>query len=253
MSNLIKKLKLLRRKALYGHKATSETYVEHLRSLGIEIGEDCVIFAPEVTHIEENNPHLLTIGDHVAITGPATILCHDYSVGVTKRWSHGDVLGSQKRVAIGNNVFLGWGCTVLAGTTIGDDAVIGAGAVATGNLPGGRYMAATPRGGYAASRSTTSAARPGSSRRRWTCSTPIGSASGRFPRRRCSTSTSTSSRLGWTACPRRSRASWRTRATPRSVCRICGTAGTLARSLHRTGSSLSMREAGVGATDHEAI
>jgi acetyltransferase-like isoleucine patch superfamily enzyme len=144
MSNLIKKLKLLRRKALYGHKATSDTYVEHLRSIGIEIGADCVIFTPESTHIEENNPHLLTIGDHVAITGPATILCHDYSVGVTKRWSHGDVLGSQKRVTIGNNVFLGWGCTVLAGTTIGDDAVIGAGAVATGNLPGGAIYGGNP-------------------------------------------------------------------------------------------------------------
>ena len=104
----------------------------------------CEIFTPEATHIEENNPHLLTIGSYVSMTGPVTILCHDYSVGVTKRWSHGDVLGSQKPVTIGDNVFLGWGCTILPGTSIGEDAVIGAGAVATGKLRGGVVYGGNP-------------------------------------------------------------------------------------------------------------
>lgn len=142
--SVVGSLKLLRRKLLYGHKATSDSYICHLRGIGIEIGTGCEIFTPEVTHIEENNPHLLTIGSHVSMTGPVTILCHDYSVGVTKLWSHGDVLGSQKPVSIGNNVFLGWGCTVLPGTTIGDNVVIGAGAVATGMLRGGVVYGGNP-------------------------------------------------------------------------------------------------------------
>ena len=140
----VSSLKLIRRKLLYGHKATSEIYIEHLRSIGIEIGPFCEIFTPEITHIEENNPHLLTIASHVSMTGPVTILCHDYSVGVTKRWSHGNVLGSQKPVSIGNNVFLGWGCTILPGTTIGDNVVIGAGAVVTGTLRGGVVYGGNP-------------------------------------------------------------------------------------------------------------
>lgn len=134
---MVQSIKLARRWLLYGHKATSESYIEHLRNVGVAIGVGCEIFTPEATHIEENNPHLLTIGSYVSMTGPVTILCHDYSVGVTKRWSHGDVLGSQKPVTIGDNVFLGWGCTILPGTSIGEDAVIGAGAVATGKLRGG--------------------------------------------------------------------------------------------------------------------
>lgn len=142
--SLIGKMKHLRRRFLYGDKADSETYLSHLKSVGIEIGDGCVIWSPELTHIEEANPHLITIGSHVDMTGPVTILCHDYSVGVTKRWNHGEVLGSQKRVTIGDNVFLGWGCTVLAGTTIGDNSVIGAHAVATGNLPGGFIYAGSP-------------------------------------------------------------------------------------------------------------
>ena len=144
MMSLVGKLKRLRRRFLYGDKSDSATYLNHLKSIGIEIGDGCVVWSPELTHIEEANPHLITIGSHVDMTGPVTILCHDYSVGVTKRWSHGEVLGSQKKVTIGNNVFLGWGCTVLAGTTIGDNAVIGAHAVATGNLPGGFIYAGSP-------------------------------------------------------------------------------------------------------------
>jgi acetyltransferase-like isoleucine patch superfamily enzyme len=124
------------KRAVYGYKATSETYVAHLRAIGVEVGEGCEIFCPHETSIDTLNPHLLTKGDHVAITGPATILTHDYSVGVTKNWSHGEVLGAQKPVEIGDNVFLGWGCTVLPGTTIGDDVIIGAGAVATGKIVG---------------------------------------------------------------------------------------------------------------------
>lgn len=138
------RLRLLRRKALYGWKATSESYVAHLRSVGIEVGDGCEVFSPEVTHVDTTAPHLLTIGSRVAMTGPVTILCHDYSVGVTKVWSHGDVLGSQRRTRVGDNVFLAYGCIVLAGTEIGDDVVIGAGALATGKLRGGVVYGGVP-------------------------------------------------------------------------------------------------------------
>lgn len=129
-------LGLVCKRLVQGYRATSEGYVAHLKKIGVAVGEDCVIFSPGRTNIETLNPHLLTIGDHVAMTGPVTILTHDYSVGVTKTWTHGEILGSQKPVTIGNNVFLGWGCTVLAGTTIGDNCVIGAGSVVSGRVEG---------------------------------------------------------------------------------------------------------------------
>lgn len=122
------------KKAVYGYKATSDSYVTYLRSIGVDVGKDCKIFCPHETSIDTLNPHLLTIGDHVSITGPATILTHDYSVGVIKTWTHGEVLGAQKPVSIGSNVFLAWGCTVLPGTIIGDNVIIGAGAVVTGKI-----------------------------------------------------------------------------------------------------------------------
>lgn len=138
------RIKIACKKLIQGYKATSESYVAHLRSCGILVGDDVVIFSPGRTNIEILNPHLLTIGSHVAMTGPVTILTHDYSVGVTKVWSHGDILGSQKPVKIGNNVFLGWGCTVLPGTTIGDNCVIGAGSVASGEIEANSIYGGVP-------------------------------------------------------------------------------------------------------------
>lgn len=132
------------KRLVQGYRATSESYVAHLKKIGVAVGKDCVIFSPGRTNIETLNPHLLTIGDHVAMTGPVTILTHDYSVGVTKIWTHGEVLGSQKPVTIGNNVFLGWGCTVLAGTTIGDNCVIGAGSVVSGRVEGNSIWGGVP-------------------------------------------------------------------------------------------------------------
>lgn len=132
------------KKLVQGYRATSESYIAHLRSLGVELGDDVVIFSPGRTNIETLNPHLLTIGSHVAMTGPVTILTHDYSVGVTKIWTHGEVLGSQKPVTIGNNVFIGWGATILAGTTIGDNCVIGAGSVVSGRIEGDSIWGGVP-------------------------------------------------------------------------------------------------------------
>ena len=44
-------------------------------------------------------------------------------------------LENAKPITIGNNVWLGAGCSVLPGDTIGDNAVIGAGSVVTKDIP----------------------------------------------------------------------------------------------------------------------
>lgn len=47
-------------------------------------------------------------------------------------------------VTVGNNVWFGAGVTVLPGVTIGDDCVIGAGSVVTGDIPAGVFAAGNP-------------------------------------------------------------------------------------------------------------
>lgn len=47
-------------------------------------------------------------------------------------------------IVVGRNVWLGAGCTVLGGVTIGDDAVVAAGAVVTHDVPAATLVAGVP-------------------------------------------------------------------------------------------------------------
>ena len=89
--NLKNKIKV----KILGYKATSESYITYLRKIGVQVGEDVVLYRPLNTTIDVQNPHLLEIGNHVMMTGPVTILTHDYSWSVLKR-KYGEIVGNQK-------------------------------------------------------------------------------------------------------------------------------------------------------------
>lgn len=137
------KLKEKIKMAILGYRATSDLYIEHLKKLGVEVGNDVVLFRPMNTTIDMQNPHLLKIGNHVMITGPVTILTHDYSWSVLKR-KYGEILGNQRETVLEDNIFIGWGATILAGSHIGANAIIGAGSVVSGELEGNAVYAGNP-------------------------------------------------------------------------------------------------------------
>ena len=128
---------------ILGYKATSDSYINHLKKIGVSVGNGVKIYRPYNTTIDIQAPHLLSIGDYVQITGPATILNHDYSWSVIKR-KYGDIYGSQRKTVIGNNVFIGWGATILGGTTIGDNVIIGANSVISGRVESNSVYAGNP-------------------------------------------------------------------------------------------------------------
>lgn len=128
---------------LRGYRATSESYLKHLRKLGVRIGDDVQIFNPSLTHIDITAPYLLEIQNHVMMTGPITILTHDYGWSVLKH-KYGDICGNQQSVLIKNNVFIGWGSTVLCGTTIGENVIIGANSVVKGKIEDNSVYAGNP-------------------------------------------------------------------------------------------------------------
>ena len=128
---------------ILGYKATSDSYINHLKKIGVSVGNGVKIYRPYNTTIDIQAPHLLSIGDYVQITGPATILNHDYSWSVIKR-KYGYIYGSQRKTVIGNNVFIGWGATILGGTTIGDNVIIGANSVISGRVESNSVYAGNP-------------------------------------------------------------------------------------------------------------
>ena len=132
------------KKIIYKEKVDTETYINYLRKIGVTIGNNVEIFFLRDTTIDITNPFLLEIGSNVSMTGPVCILCHDYSVCVTKKKYNGYILGKQKKTIIGDNVFLGWGACVLPGSHIHENTIIGAYSVVSGSLEPNSVYAGNP-------------------------------------------------------------------------------------------------------------
>ena len=137
IKNMIKRL-------VYGAKAESETYVSYLRTLGMKIGENTIIYTPTKTVIDCQHPWMVEIGDNVQITEGVTILTHGYDWSVFKG-KYGDVLGSAGHVFIGDNVFIGMNSTILKGVTIGSNVVIGANTLINKDVPSDCVVVGNPQ------------------------------------------------------------------------------------------------------------
>lgn len=132
------------KKAIDGPKASSADYVAHLRSLGMVIGDNSVIYSPKHCVIDETRPWMIEIGSNVSITEGVTILTHGYDWSVFKGM-YGDVLGSAGHVKIGNNVFIGMNSTILKGVTIGNNVVIGANTLINKDVPDNCVVVGNPQ------------------------------------------------------------------------------------------------------------
>lgn len=131
------------KKCLYGAKADPDSYICHLRKLGMRIGERTVVYDPRSVLIDQTRPWMIEIGSDVQITRGVIILTHGYDWSVLKG-VYGDVLGSCGKVSIGNNVFLGVNAVILKGVTIGSNVIIGAGSVVTKDIPANTVAAGNP-------------------------------------------------------------------------------------------------------------
>lgn len=132
------------KKMLLGPRGSRESYVSYLRSQGMVIGENTVIYSPMHCVIDQTRPWMIEIGDNVSITEGVTILTHGYDWSVFKG-KYGDVLGSAGRVKIGSNVFIGMNATILKGVTIGDNVVIGANSLINKDVPSDCVVAGNPQ------------------------------------------------------------------------------------------------------------
>jgi acetyltransferase-like isoleucine patch superfamily enzyme len=112
--------------------------INYYRKVGAKIGDDCR-FCGKVDLGSE--PYLVSLGDRVSIT-ESNFITHDGAVWVFREeFPEIDIFAPIK---VGNNVFIGLGCTVLPGVEIGDNVVIGAGSVVTKSLPANSVYAGIP-------------------------------------------------------------------------------------------------------------
>lgn len=105
--------------------------IAYARSIGVKIGEDCRLLCDSGAYGTE--PYLITLGDHVTITSGVRFITHDGGLWVFRQeFPDIEVFGP---ITIGNNVFVGVNAILMPGVTVGDNCVIGSGAVVTRDIP----------------------------------------------------------------------------------------------------------------------
>lgn len=124
---------------------SEQRYIYQLRNkYGISVGEGTRVFEPHTQTIDVTRPHMLEIGKCVKIARNVTIMCHDYSRSVCISIPGMGNAGEGQMTCIGDNVFIGMNATILMGTRIGNNSIIGAGAVVKGTFPDGSVIAGNP-------------------------------------------------------------------------------------------------------------
>lgn len=131
MKKIFRKLCAYLYRMIYGQIAYSS-------KLGVKFGNNCRLVG-KVDFGSE--PFLIKLGDHVSITS-SNFVTHDGGVWIMRNeYPDIDVFSP---IIVGNNVFIGLGCTILPGTIIGDNVVIGAGSLVKGVIDSNSVYAGIP-------------------------------------------------------------------------------------------------------------
>lgn len=110
------------------------------RWMGVKVGRD--VFIGFGVEVDTNHPELIEIGDHVTISHRCIIASHmatDVETPLQKLYPP-----RSAPVKIGAGAWLCVGAIVLPGVTVGENAVVGAGAVVTRDVPANTLVAGSP-------------------------------------------------------------------------------------------------------------
>jgi acetyltransferase-like isoleucine patch superfamily enzyme len=111
------------------------------RSRGVRIGSGCELIGTTL-HTFGSEPYLVTIGDGVTVSHGADFLTHDGGLRVVRDRHPGAFYYAP--ITVGDHAFIGAHAVLLPGTVIGERAVVGAGAVVSGEVPAGTVVAGVP-------------------------------------------------------------------------------------------------------------
>jgi len=92
-----------------------------------------------------SEPYLIKVGDNFKTAGNVQFITHDGSVYVLRnlheKYKNIDCFAP---IIAGNNIFVGYGTTILPGTVIEDNVIIGAGSLVRGTLKSNSVYSGVP-------------------------------------------------------------------------------------------------------------
>lgn len=118
--------------------------IKYWRKKGAIIGDDCNISDKAFLGSE---PYLISIGDHVRINSGVQLITHDGGVWVLRKLQDTDNaenLDLFGKINIKNNVHIGTNSIIMPGTTIGNNCIIGCGAIVTHDIPDNSIAVGVP-------------------------------------------------------------------------------------------------------------
>lgn len=128
-------------KLMYFYKIFSNP-TQYARRMGVKIGNNSQI-AKSLDFGSE--PYLIKIGENFYSSENVSFVTHDGSLNVLRNLSpnfrNSDIFGV---ILVGNNVFLGRGVTVLLGSKIEDNVIVGANSLVKGLLSKNSVYAGSP-------------------------------------------------------------------------------------------------------------
>lgn len=127
---------------LYMEMLLRHDSVEWAKRMGVTIGKHCRLLGrPDFG----STPYLITIGNHVSISGGATFINHEGAhwvlKGIDEKYNSTFGYG---RINIKDNVYIGQNVTILRGVTIGENTIVGACSLVNKSLEANSVYAGVP-------------------------------------------------------------------------------------------------------------
>lgn len=117
-------------------------YIKYAEKIGVNIGSDCRLLGQPDFGTE---PYLVSIGNHVSISGGCCFITHEGAHWVLKGLdSKFNTTFGYGRIVIHDNVYIGYGVTVLRGVTIGENTIVGARSLVNKSLDANSIYAGVP-------------------------------------------------------------------------------------------------------------
>lgn len=124
-------------------------YTKYLKKIGITI-EGKPKFINHDVYFDGNDYSKIKIGNNITISREVMFLTHDYSI-TTALASKGKFINRNegelyfsKNIEIGENCFIGARVSILPGTKIGNNVIVGSCTVVKGNIPDNSIIVGNP-------------------------------------------------------------------------------------------------------------
>ncbi|NLW88474.1 MAG: acyltransferase [Clostridiaceae bacterium] len=115
--------------------------IGYAKHLGVRLGNNVRFYGMKPSMFS-TEPWLISIGNDCYITANCTFITHDGGTLILRK--EVPDLEITAPITIGNDVFIGYNSTILAGTTIGNRCIVGACSLLKGEYPDNSVIAGVP-------------------------------------------------------------------------------------------------------------